>query len=96
MDIKCKKCNSSYVVKNGFVRDKQRYKCTECKYNFVEKDKRIISDMEKKKALSILLYSQGKGSFRFIANSILKDIILYPQEFLNEKFFHVLFSSSLD
>ena len=67
MDIKCKKCNSSAIVKNGFVRDKQRYKCKECKYNFIEKDERIISDMEKKKALSILLYSQGKGSFRFIA-----------------------------
>jgi len=67
MDIKCKKCNSPAIVKNGFVRYKQRYKCKECKYNFVEKDERIISDMEKKKALSILLYSQGKGSFRFIA-----------------------------
>ena len=67
MDIKCKKCNSSTIVKNGFVREKQRYKCKECKYNFVERDERIIPDLERKKALCILLYSQGKGSFRFIA-----------------------------
>jgi len=36
----CKNCKSESVVKNGFVRGKQRYHCKECGYNFVEGDER--------------------------------------------------------
>jgi transposase len=67
MDVRCKKCNSFFVVKNGFIRCKQRYKCKQCKYNFVIGEERFVSDRERKKALCILLYSQGKSSIRFIA-----------------------------
>ena len=40
MSVICKYCGSNKSVKNGFVKEVQRYKCKECKVNFVEGDKR--------------------------------------------------------
>ena len=64
--IKCKRCNSERVVKNGFVRNKQRYNCKDCDYNFVLGDARNKHETEIKKALSVILYSLGKASFGFL------------------------------
>ena len=36
----CKFCNSGKYVKNGSVYKKQRYKCKDCKRNFIEGDER--------------------------------------------------------
>jgi len=65
----CKKCFSDQYIKNGIVRDKQRYKCKNCGYNFVSGDTRQKITVEGK-ALSILLYSSGKASYEFIAKQL--------------------------
>ena len=39
----CPKCNSSKIVKNGRVRDKQRYKCKDCNYTYTN-IKKILYD----------------------------------------------------
>lgn len=62
----CKRCNSSDVVKNGRVRQQQRFKCKSCGYNFVEGDKRGKIRPEAK-ALSIILYGSCKASYGMIA-----------------------------
>ena len=36
----CKKCNSTFCTKNGFVRGKQRYICKHCNTSFVLGDER--------------------------------------------------------
>ena len=36
----CKRCHSTHTVKHGFVRQKQRYQCKNCGYEFVEGDQR--------------------------------------------------------
>jgi transposase len=64
--IKCKKCNNNQTVKNGFIRGSQRYKCSNCKYNFVDGDKRTNHSTEVKKALAVILYSSSKASFNFL------------------------------
>ena len=64
--IVCKKCRSSKIVKNGFVRERQRYKCKQCKYNFVFGDKRIKIS-KTKLALIMLFYGHGRASMRFLA-----------------------------
>ncbi len=64
--IACKNCHKTQTVKNGFVRDKQRYKCKICGYNFVLGDERRPHTTEIKKALCIILYSLGKASFGFL------------------------------
>ena len=64
--IPCKNCHQQNTVKNGFVRNKQRYKCHSCGYNFVLGDERHKQETEIKKALSIILYSLGKASFGFL------------------------------
>lgn len=62
----CKNCSSTHIVKNGFVRKKQRYRCKECGFNFVEGDGRTSDAIAAKKAMLILLYSMGKISFNML------------------------------
>lgn len=63
----CKNCQSSKVTKNGFVREKQRYRCKDCGYNFVCGDQRKNPQTAAKRAFAVILYSVGKASYRFIA-----------------------------
>ena len=62
----CKNCKSEKVVKSGKVRRKQRYKCKECGYNFVVGDDRTNEKIAALKALCVLLYSLGKGSYNMM------------------------------
>lgn len=73
---KCKKCGSECVVKNGIVRNKQRYLCKECGLNFVIGDERTNASIAAKKALLILLYSMGKISFNMLG----KIFKMYPSQ----------------
>lgn len=62
----CKRCESGRVVKSGKTRGKQRWKCKECRFNFVEGDERATWREEKYKkhrALAVLLVCLGL-SFR--------------------------------
>ena len=66
MSIPCKSCGSKAYVKNGIVRNHQRYRCKRCKCNFIEGDSRQKVSAEGK-ALAVLLYGRGKASYGFIA-----------------------------
>ena len=61
--VRCKRCQSELIVKNGIVRGKMRRKCKACGYNFTEGDARIKQSVVVKKALATILYSLGKASF---------------------------------
>jgi len=63
----CKNCKSDKTVRNGIVRGKQRYRCKECGYNFVEGDGRTNEKIAAKKAMCVLLYSLSKASFNGLA-----------------------------
>lgn len=73
---KCKNCKSDKIVKNGKVRNVQRYCCKTCGYNFIEGDKRIKQNTQVKKALAVILYSLGKASFRFLSKLFNTDVSL--------------------
>jgi len=62
----CKNCKSEKVIKSGKVREKQRYKCKECGYHFVIGDERTSEKIQALKALCVLLYSLGKGSYNMM------------------------------
>jgi len=66
MENVCKKCGSTNFVKNGIVRNKQRFKCKECGLNFVEGDGRDRTRPEAK-ALALLMYGSCKASYGMIA-----------------------------
>ncbi len=62
--MNCPRCKNERKVKNGFIKDIQRYKCKECGYNYtVEKRSNEHSLSTKKFALQ--LYLEGLG-FRSI------------------------------
>ena len=63
----CKNCQSPNVIKRGITRGKQRFKCKECNYHFVVGDARTNEKIAAKKAMCVILYSLGKGSFRMLA-----------------------------
>lgn len=65
MSIKCPKCQTQSYIKNGFVRDKQRYRCKQCRCNFVEGDDRNKYD-NKTRNLAVRMYLNNCG-FRRIA-----------------------------
>ncbi len=65
--INCKRCESKEIHKNGIVRNKQRYKCKSCKYNFVITDERTKPGTAIKRAYTVIMYSLGKCSYGFIA-----------------------------
>ena len=44
--LKCKKCGSEKITKNGFVRKNQRWRCKDCGYNFIVGDKPQNSSKE--------------------------------------------------
>jgi transposase-like protein len=64
----CRRCDSANLVKNGFFREKQRYLCKDCGYNFVEGDQRVNDSLPAKKALAVLLCSLGKASFNMLGH----------------------------
>ena len=64
--MECKNCKSERIVKSGKVRGKQRYKCKECNYNFVIGDERTSEKIAALKALCVLFYSLGKGSYNML------------------------------
>ncbi len=64
--MECKNCKSVKVVKSGKVRGKQRYKCKDCGYNFVIGDERTSEKIAALKALCVLFYSLGKGSYNML------------------------------
>ena len=64
--IQCKGCGSKSIVKNGFVREKQRYRCKICALNFVLGDARTNREVAMKKAFCVLMYGLGKASFNML------------------------------
>ena len=65
---KCKNCGSERCVRNGRVRGKQRHRCAECRFNYVEGDARTNDGIAAKRAMPVLLHSLGKASFNMLAH----------------------------
>ena len=63
----CKNCRSQQIVKNGFSRSKQRYRCKTCGYNFIVGDERTNPQTVVKRAFAVILYALGSASYRSIA-----------------------------
>jgi hypothetical protein len=55
------------VIKNGFVRAKQRFLCKVCGLNFIEGDARTSEKIAAKKAMCIIFYMLSKASFNTLA-----------------------------
>jgi len=65
MSISCPKCHSKNHIKNGFVREQQRYRCQDCFCNFIHGDARNKYD-NKARNLVIRMYLNNCG-FRRIS-----------------------------
>jgi len=60
--MQCPKCQKENIIKNGFVSDKQRYKCKSCSFTFTV----LVRGKPKEiKRLAIHMYLEGLG-FRSI------------------------------
>ena len=60
-EIYCKRCGAGDYVKNGIVREYQRYRCNPCGFNFTLTPPR--GKPPAMKALAVALYSLGDMSF---------------------------------
>jgi len=63
MSIKCKFCGSGKLMKNGFTRGIQRYKCRECGRNPIAGDKRYRMDKydARTRHTALLMYVNNAG-----------------------------------
>jgi transposase len=66
VEVICKKCGSEKTVKSGVVGGRQRFRCKGCGCNFRLGDNRTDEKIAAKKALCILWYAMGKGSYRMM------------------------------
>ena len=66
MSVKCKQCESRKTLKNGFSNGKQRYKCKARRFTFVKGDARTNEKIAATKAMSVVIYSLGKGSYNML------------------------------
>jgi len=61
----CPKCQSNHCVKNGILRNQQRYHCKNCKLNFTQTTNPNYTHPHTKptevKKLAITLYLKGNG-----------------------------------
>lgn len=57
--VRCPKCKSSSNVRDGFVSEKQRFKCKECNYRYSVLHRNLDLDVRRK---AIQLYLAGFGS----------------------------------
>lgn len=75
-EIQCKKCSGREYTRNGWMNGKQRYRCKGCGCNFTNSPRRGRSAATK--ALALLLYSMGKGSYRWIGQLLdVSDVAVY-------------------
>lgn len=65
MPIQCKRCGGEHTVKNGVVREKPRFRCKACGYNFTSGDGRSDYDAATKQ-MAVRMYLNNCG-FRRIA-----------------------------
>jgi len=65
VELSCKRCAGTALVKNGTVRGHQRYLCKACGCNFTATPER--GKPKAMKALAILLYAMGNASQGMIA-----------------------------
>lgn len=63
-DISCKRCGATEHVKNGMIRQVQRYRCQKCGCNFTATPP--LGKPPAMKALALLLYAMGNASFCMI------------------------------
>ena len=60
----CPKCKSSFYIKYGIVRGRQRYKCKGCMYRYTVERKSDVKTLDTKR-LALEMYLEGLG-FRSI------------------------------
>ena len=57
--MNCPKCKSEKYVKNGIVKERQRYKCKQCSLNYTVEFKAGIKPEYKR--LALMMYLEGLG-----------------------------------
>ena len=59
--MNCSKCGSKFLVKAGFINDKQRFKCNNCNYHFIDPALRQHGMPEELKQKAVQLVREGKS-----------------------------------
>ena len=61
----CPKCSHNHSVKDGIVKNRQRYKCKNCNYRFTVQQKNVKMATDEIKRMALHMYLEGLG-FRSI------------------------------
>lgn len=72
--MNCPNCNSQKIVKNGFVKEKQRYRCNDCKKNF--RPSEPISYNKEKQAIQLYLEGLSPKWIAKLSKDIVTDVTI--------------------
>lgn len=61
----CPKCSNKHIVKDGIVKNRQRYKCKNCNYRFTVHQRNAKTATSEIKKMALHMYLEGLG-FRSI------------------------------
>ena len=86
--VKCKRCGSDKTVKNGKVREKQRYLCKQCGCHFVEGDERENKHSAIIKTLCKVFKMLGSKKYKTIGEFLNRDTSLIHRWMNEESFNH--------
>ena len=56
--LACKRCGKKNIINNGKQKLIQKYKCEDCKYNFIRDDGRITHERQKKRFAITFLHDE--------------------------------------
>jgi transposase-like protein len=96
---KCKKCDSKNLVKAGFARGSQKFKCKDCKSFQILGDKRCKYS-SKIKALAVVMYLENVGlrnigkilklPYQTVSKWIKNEAVKLPETIVNTREIEVL------
>lgn len=86
--VECKRCGSDKVVKNGFIREKQRYLCKQCGCHFIEGDQRGSDNTLLLKTLCKLFQALGIKQYITIGKYLNRDTSLIYRWMHEDAFRH--------
>ena len=76
----CPKCNSKNLVKNGFVREKQRHKCRGCSYEFTRLTPRGKAPELKQQAITLYLHGLSMRTIAKLLGVVVRTISVWVKK----------------
>ncbi len=78
--MQCPRCQSDYVVKNGFVKGKQRHRCRGCEYEFTRLTPRGKGPELKQQAITLYLHGLSMRTIAKLLGVVVRTVSVWVKQ----------------